>query len=62
MSTSASNDHPIEAGLTEEAWKEVAETREAPPKACKPRWRSIEQYWEERKLRERLKDYLVDED
>lgn len=27
-----------------------------------PKWRNIEQYWEERRLREQLKDDLLDEE
>ncbi len=66
MPKSTDNDNLIDNDLSEgEVWSEGAEAIERQVNAGArntPKWRSIEQYWEERRLREHLKDYLVDED
>jgi len=63
MSTSTGNDNLIDD--VDENFNEGAEAALERPVAAgraKRRWRSIEQYWEERRLREHLKDYLVDDE
>lgn len=63
MSTSTGNDNLIDD--VDENFNEGTEAalvRPAIAGRTKRRWRSIEQYWEERRLRERLKDYLVDDE
>lgn len=63
MSTSTGNDNLIDD--VDENFNEGTEAARARPAIAgrtKRRWRSIEQYWEERRLREHLKDYLVDDE
>ncbi|MEK7322366.1 MAG: hypothetical protein AABZ84_04725 [Pseudomonadota bacterium] len=45
-------DDTSEAGATQKS---------APVARYAPKWRNIEQYWEEKRLREQLKDDLLDD-
>lgn len=65
MPKTTSNDNTTEVDLIDdEVWTEGTEATvaPAPPVRNKPKWRTIEQYWEERRLREQIKDYLADEE
>ena len=64
MSHAADNESSLDNELTESEDGNANAEAAAPALAATaraPRWRSIEQYWEARRLREHLKDYLVDE-
>lgn len=63
MSHAADNESAFDNELAESEHENI-DAEAAPARAATaraPRWRSIEQYWEARRLREQLKDYLVDE-
>lgn len=59
-----SNDNSPEAAARDEVWVDGTEAVAVATAISryKPKWRTIEQYWEERRLREHLKDYLADEE
>ncbi len=68
MSTTTSGDNLVNDDdfVENDTWNnEHAESNSGEKSAAarhKPKWRNIEQYWEERRLREQLKDFLRDED
>ena len=71
MSTGARNDHLAQSGdllddggewLEEVSDSGIAESRAKFGPLGGPKWKAIEDYWEQKRLRDQLQDYFLEDD